>query len=44
LAMKKEFDYIYLVWYNTDRGWYNISVPDSFQINFQSGRFAAFKY
>jgi len=44
LALMKSYDHVYLVWWNTDIGWYGIAVPQVFRVVYSSGRFSVFEY
>lgn len=44
VAKEHEFNVVYLIWWNIDIGWYNISVPENFTSVFDSGRISVFEY
>lgn len=44
LALQKGFDRVYLIWWNTNVGWYGITVPHNFHEVFKSGRLSVFQY
>jgi hypothetical protein len=44
LALKEGFSHVYLIWWNTNIGWYNITVPNYFHEIFKSGRISVFQY
>ena len=44
LALQKGFDQVYLIWWNTNIGWYGITVPHNFHEVFKSGRLSVFQY
>jgi len=44
LALKEGFDCVYLIWWNADIGWYNITVPTYFSQVFRSGRMSVFQH
>jgi len=44
VAFDHDFDSVYLVWWNENVGWYDLTVPEYFVSVFCSGRISAFKY
>jgi hypothetical protein len=44
LALKEKFNYIYLIWWNTEIGWYKIAIPDHFEEVYRSGRISIFQH
>jgi hypothetical protein len=44
LALERGFDQVYLVWWNPNIGWYDISVPKSFIPITSSDRISVFEF
>jgi hypothetical protein len=44
LAIEHGYAKFWLVWWNTDIGWYGFEVPSSFEPVFGSGRISVFEY
>ncbi len=44
LAAEQGYRRFWLVWWNTDIGWYGFKVPEGFQRVFSSGRISVFEY
>jgi hypothetical protein len=44
LAAEHGYKRLWLVWWNTDIGWYDFKVPNSFVQVFSSGRISVFEY
>jgi hypothetical protein len=44
LAAEQGYRHVWLVWWNTDIGWYGFKVPESFHPVFSSGRISVFEY
>ena len=42
-ALERGVDSVYFVWWNTDIGWYNVSVPDEFMRLRDFGRISVYK-
>jgi hypothetical protein len=43
-ALKRGFSSVYLVWWNTDIGWYNVSVPNQFVRLKDFGRISVYEF
>jgi hypothetical protein len=43
-ALDRGFDSVYLVWWNTDIGWYNVSVPNQFVRLIDFGRISVYEF
>jgi hypothetical protein len=43
-ALDRGFGSVYFVWWNTDIGWYNVSVPDQFMRLRDFGRISVYEF
>jgi len=44
VAVFSGYKHLWLVWWNTDIGWYGFQVPESFQQVYSAGRISVFEY
>ena len=44
VALELGVSHVYFVWWNENIGWYDLSVPNCFDVVFSSGRISAFEY